>query len=121
MRGVSRSAPLPTTHVFADGEWSLLRTVADALEWSYGWEVPAAQRLRFVLDFAYATGLRASELIGATLGAIETDARGDHWLHLMGKGSKAGKVVLPPLARAALDSYLRWGEWRTEPDTPAAG
>ena len=116
VRGISRSAPLPTTHVFADGEWSLLRMVADALEWSYGWAPAAAQRLRFVLDFAYATGLRASELIGATLGAIETDSYGDQWLHLVGKGSKAGKVVLPPLARAALDSYLAQ---RGVPTTPA--
>ena len=116
VRAVSRCAPLPTTHVFADGEWALLRTVADALEWSYGWKAPAAQRLRFVLDFAYATGLRASELIGATLGSIETDARGDHWLHLVGKGSKAGKVALPPMARAALDHYL---SQRALPNTPA--
>ena len=36
VRGISRSVPLPTTHVFADGEWALLRTVADALEWSTG-------------------------------------------------------------------------------------
>jgi integrase len=46
-----------------------VRTVADGLEWSYGWQPAAAQRLRFVLDFAYATGLRASELVNATLGA----------------------------------------------------
>lgn len=116
VRGISRSAPLPTTHVFGDGEWSLLRTVADALEWPYGWGAAAAQRLRFVLDFAYATGLRASELISATLGAIETDAYGDQWLHLVDKGSKAGKVVLPPLARAALESYL---VQRGVPTTPA--
>src|SRR5207244_1429749 len=80
--------------------------VAEGLEWSDGWEPAAAQRLRFVLDFAYATGLRASELVGAGLGQIESDAHGDHWLHLVGKGSKAGKVALPPLARAALDRYL---------------
>jgi len=116
VRGVSRSAPLPTTHVFADGEWSLLRAVADALEWSYGWAPPAAQRVRFVLDFAYATGLRASELVGTTLGAIETDAYGDRWLHVVGKGGKAGKVVLPPLARAALDTHL---VQRGIPTTPA--
>jgi site-specific recombinase XerD len=45
--------------------------VADGLEWSYGWERGAAQRMRFVLDFAYATGLRASELVGAELGNVE--------------------------------------------------
>ena len=98
MSGVSRETPLAITHVFVNGEGALLRTVADALEWSYRWTAPAAQRLRFVLDFA--TGLRASELVGATLGAIEFDAHGAHWLHLLGKGAKAGKVVLPPRWRA---------------------
>ena len=106
VRGATQSESLAATRVFSEGEWSLLRTLADGLEWSYGWEATAAQRLRFVLDFAYATGLRISELVGATLGQIETDAHGDHWLHLVGKGSKAGKVVLPPLARVALDRYL---------------
>ena len=79
-----------------------------------------------MLDFAYATGLRIGELVGATLGQIEVDAHGDHWLHLVGKGSKAGKVALPPLARAAMDRYLvqrglpttraRW-----KPQTPLIG
>ncbi|WP_265335346.1 site-specific integrase [Paraburkholderia franconis] len=48
--------------------------LADRLEWSYGWSVPAAQRLRLLLDFGYATGLRASELVGATLADIRLDA-----------------------------------------------
>ena len=116
VRGVARVASLATAHVFVGGEWALLRTVADALEWSYGWKPPAAHRLRFVLDFAYATGLRASELVDSTLGSIESDAYGAHWLHLVGKGSKAGKVVLPPLARSALDRYLLH---RGLPTTPA--
>jgi site-specific recombinase XerD len=59
--------------------------------------------LRFVLDFAYATGLRASELVQAKLGMIKDDAKGNRWLHLVGKGSKTGTVVLPPIARVALD------------------
>lgn len=126
VRGAARVASLPATRVFAEGEWSMIQTVAEGLEWSYGWEPAAAQRLRFVVDFAYATGLRASELVGATLGMIEVEAEGEHWLHLVGKGSKAGKVALPPLARAALDRYLvqrrlpttptRW-----EPSTPLVG
>jgi integrase len=74
----------------------------------------------FVLDFAYATGMRASELVGATLGDIEIDPHGDHWLRLVGKGAKAGKVALPPLARGALDRHLverRLPAWSYHPTT----
>lgn len=103
VRGAARSESLAVTRVFGEGEWSVIQAVAEGLEWGHGWQAPAARRLRFVLDFAYATGLRIGELVGATLGQIEVDAHGDHWLHLVGKGSKAGKVALPPLARSALD------------------
>jgi len=123
VRGSARAGVLDTSHVFTEGEWLLIRAIADGFEWSYGWAPEATQRLRFVLDFGYATGLRASELVGATIGDIETDAHGDPWLQIVGKGGKAGKVALPPLARAALDRYLverglpvtpsRW-----YPDTP---
>lgn len=106
VRGTSNLAVMDTSHVFTEGEWAIVRAVADGLEWSYGWTVPAAQRLRFVLDFGYSTGLRASELVGVTLKAIRVDAHDDHWLHLVGKGAKAAKVALPPLARNALTSYL---------------
>ncbi|MDZ5454956.1 site-specific integrase [Azohydromonas lata] len=126
VRGASSTAPLDAGRGFSLPEWRLLRVIADGLEWSYGWSAPAAQRLRFVLDFAYATGLRASELVGATLGAIETDARQESWLHLVGKGAKTGKVALPPLALTALERYLvqrrlpvtptRWA-----PETPLVG
>jgi integrase len=72
------------------------------------------------------TGLRIGELVGATLGQIEVDAHGDHWLHLLGKGSKAGKVALPPLARSALDQYLMQRQLpitpaRWDPKTPLIG
>ena len=56
------------------------------------------------------------ELVHATLGSIEVDAHGDHWLHVVGKGSKAGKVVLPGLARGVLDRHLAQ---RGLPVTPA--
>ena len=121
-----RPAQLDTAHAFSEHEWNLVRVVADGLEWSYGWSEPAAQRLRFMLDFAYATGLRISELVGAQLGAIDSDAHGDAWIRVVGKGHKAGKVVLPPLARAALDRYLVQrglpvtpSKWR--PSTPLIG
>jgi site-specific recombinase XerD len=126
VRGAQRSGKLNIARTFTAGEWALIRTIADGLEWSYGWTVPAAQRLRFLLDFGYATGLRAGELVGVTLGGIEIGSRGECWLHLTGKGAKAGKVVLPPLARFSLDQYLvqrglsvnpaRW-----VPDTPLLG
>nr|WP_082992367.1 hypothetical protein [Paraburkholderia tropica] len=46
-----------------------------------------------MLDFGYATGLRASELVGATLGHIETDPRGDYWLRVTGKGNKLARAA----------------------------
>ena len=96
VRGAARTNAMETHHVFTEGEWGLIRMIANGLEWSYGWTVPAAQRLRFVLDFAYATGLRISELVGVTLRSVHTDGHDDHWLHLVGKGNKPGKVALPP-------------------------
>jgi site-specific recombinase XerD len=116
VRGARRGGKLDRSRSFTASEWELVRTIADGLEWSYGWAVPAAQRLRFVLDFGYATGLRAAELVGVTLGGIETSARGERWLHLTGKGAKPGKVVLPSLASFALDQYLTQ---RGLPVTPA--
>lgn len=106
VRGAARSEATAPTRVFSEGEWALIQAVAQGLEWGQGWEAAAAQRLRFVLDFAYSTGLRISELVGATLGQVEVDGHGDHWLHLIGKGSKDAKVALPSMARAALDHYL---------------
>jgi site-specific recombinase XerD len=102
----ARQETLDTSHAFSEGEWKLLRTLCDGLEWSYGWQPAAAQRLRFLMDFSYSTGLRASELVGATLGSIEVDLRGDHWLRVLGKGNKSGKVALPGMARAALERHL---------------
>jgi site-specific recombinase XerD len=106
VRGADREGALDAGRSFTEGEWSVIRVVADGLEHSYGWSKPAAQRLRFLIDFSYGTGLRASELVGARLGRIEVDAFDDHWLRLRGKGGKAGKVALPPLVRGALDQYL---------------
>jgi site-specific recombinase XerD len=126
VRGSHGAAVLDASHAFSDGEWALARTLADGLEWSHGWTEPAAQRLRFLLDFGYGTGLRASELVGATLGHVEMNARGEHWLRVTGKGGKLARVALPPLAWEALAQYLvgrhlpvtpqRW-----TPDTPIVG
>ncbi|ANB72234.1 integrase [Paraburkholderia phytofirmans OLGA172] len=109
VRGASSHGPLDAARSLTDAEWRTVRALADGLEWSTGWSgwsAPAAQRLRFLLDFSYATGLRAHELVSATLGDIATDARDDAWLQVTGKGAEPGKVALPPLAREALDRYL---------------
>jgi site-specific recombinase XerD len=58
------------------------------------------------LDVSRGFSEGASELVGATLADIQRDEHGDHWLHVLGKGNKRGKVALPPLARSALDKYL---------------
>jgi len=126
VRGGSTASALDASHAFTEGEWALTRTLADGLEWSYGWAKPAAQRLRFLLDFGYATGLRASEFISATLGHVETDARGDHWLRVTGKGGKIARVALPPLAWEALARYLAERDLpilpeRWNPATPVIG
>jgi site-specific recombinase XerD len=106
VRGAGRIGALDASRAFSDGEWALIRVVAEGLEWSHGWSEPAAQRLRFLLDFGYATGLRGGELVGQALRQIRMDGHGDHWLDLVGKGGKSGSVALPALARAALDRYL---------------
>ena len=71
-------------------------------------ETPAGQRDRAVLELLYATGLRASELVGLNLGSI----RADHTLRVLGKGSKERIVPFGERARGALDSWLpvrdRW-------------
>ncbi len=135
VRGSNGAATLDASHAFTEGEWALVRTIADGLEYaeaaasgapSSGWSKAAAQRLRFLLDFAYATGLRASELVGATLKDIRTDARNDHWLQVTGKGRKVAMVALPPLAWDALSHYLAErglpvvpAQWH--PQTPVIG
>ncbi len=106
VRGAQRATDLDASRAFSDGEWALVRALADGLEWSQGWKPDAAARLRFLLDFGYATGLRAAELVGVTLGGIEVGSRGERWLHLVGKGERRGKVVLPSMATQALDQYL---------------
>lgn len=106
VKGAKASAPFGTGRVFNDHEWSLIRPIADEVAWSGGWSEEAAWRLRFVLDFWYATGLRPAEMVNASLGSIRRDAAGDDWLDVVGKGKKKGSVALPLAACGSLDRYL---------------
>ena len=132
-----RPAQLDTSHAFTEHEWKLVRVVADGLEWSYGWSEPAAQRLRFMLDFAYATGLRISELVGAQLGAIDSDAHGDAWIRVVGKGQRPARSCCHRWPAPPFDRYLvqrgcpdafevasidpDWQSWRMEVGSPRGG
>jgi len=107
IKAARRANALDATRAFTEHEWTLIRQAADAIEWTEeGWSTESAQRLRFVLDFWFATGLRPQEMVAATLGELNQDARGDDWLHVVGKGSKEGQVAVPLFARAALERYL---------------
>jgi len=92
-------------NAFTESEWLLVRTITNDLERKHGWEEPAAARARFLLDFSYATGLRAGELVGLGLKQIAPE-EGAWWIDVVGKGSKAARVALPPLGLTALGRYL---------------
>lgn len=106
VRGVKRKAPFDTKKAFSQSEWEVLWFLSEQLETAHGWSSAAAQRLRFVLNFCYATGLRVGEFIHGHLGDIAADAQGHLWLEVVGKGSTAARVALPPLATNALNEYL---------------
>ena len=66
---------------------------------------PARARIRFIVVFLSAVGLRSSELLSAKLGQIQLKPEG--WmLQVHGKGAKNRIVHLPGQAMAALHDYL---------------
>ena len=70
----------------------------------------ARERLRFILMFAYGTGLRASELVTAATGALrhyvgEDDEPYDQ-LVVRGKGRRIRTVPMPLPVMSALSAYL---------------
>jgi site-specific recombinase XerD len=106
VKGAKRITALDVSRGFSEHEWVLIRTIADGVEWGHGWSKAAARRLRFSLDFWYATGLRPHEMVAARLGHIRRDSHDDDWLKVLGKGGKEGEVALPLFATSALDRYL---------------
>jgi site-specific recombinase XerD len=107
VRGAERAGPVDTQRAFSAHEWELICRVADFTAIEDAYSERALARLRFLLDFSYATGLRADELVRATLGDIEVDDQQARWLVVHGKGAKRGRVALPGLAWSALERYLR--------------
>jgi len=66
---------------------------------------PSRERMLFLLSFVEATGLRASELVSAQLGALRRH-RGRWVLQVHGKGARNRLVAVPGQAEQALDAYL---------------
>ncbi|MEI8393520.1 MAG: site-specific tyrosine recombinase XerD [Rhodospirillaceae bacterium] len=69
-------------------------------------EQPTALRLLTLLEMAYASGLRVSELVGLPLSALPRDK---HCLIIRGKGGKERMVPLSDPARAVLETWLATG------------
>ncbi|MGB8421333.1 phage integrase family protein, partial [Paraburkholderia sp.] len=97
--------------------WAFAMRVLDALP-----DSGSAARIRFVLTFAYSTGLRRAELCGAFTDDISVRYAGAelgsiHLLRVVGKGAKERFVPLVPAVLAALGDYL---EIRGFPRDPLA-
>ena len=66
---------------------------------------PSRSRIRFILRFVEAVGLRSAELLQARLGDLRCQPEG--WvLQIHGKGARNRVVVVPGQALAALQDYL---------------
>ena len=66
---------------------------------------PSLHRIRFVVTFMEAVGLRSSELVNARLGDFSLQPEG--WtMRVVGKGSKTRTVFVPRPAFEALQTYL---------------
>jgi len=73
-----------------------------------------AARDMAVVTLLYGCGLRISEALSLTGRAAPLPAT----LRIRGKGGKERLVPVIPVARAAVDTYLRLCPWPVEPETP---
>jgi integrase len=83
-----------------------MRACPRAQPWPSTWAGAGQQAFPRGVSSETSAGWCASELVGAVLRDIRADEHGESWLHVIGKGSKPGRVALPPLATDALDQYL---------------
>ncbi len=68
---------------------------------------PARARMLFIVRFVSGVGLRAAELLTATLSDLRF-ASGGYVLQVVGKGGKPRVVAIPPTAVQALEEYLHY-------------
>ncbi len=116
---------MPQLRALSQKQWALVQ------EWIEGELAaappPALHRLKFILDFAYMTGMRLAELAAAKLGWLRHEQLDDgEWawsIMVLGKRNKWREVPLPDPAVDALRAYLDIRGLRTEifendPETP---
>lgn len=115
---------LPQLRALSQAQWAQVQRWLEDQAQAPG---PATARLRFLLRFAYLTGLRLSELASARLGDLRCEAPDDDedagpaWsLMVLGKRRKWREVPLPSPAVAELQAYLRSRQLAAQPlDNPA--
>ena len=102
------------SRAFTPSAWAALQAQLERLP------APVAARMRWLLVFAQATGLRAAELLRAR--RADFVARdGGWWLHVRGKGARNRMVPVPRAALQATREYfeVRGLEWdAAHPNTP---
>lgn len=123
LEAADAAAPdLEMTHALTRGQWAFLTEYLAGLPLD-----DRTARLRFVLPFAYATGLRLSELVDARTGRLYSksmkDGLGVRWmLKVLGKGQRWRAVPMPSSVMDALKDYLAWrglpAAAECQPDTP---
>ena len=88
-------------------QWAFVKRVADELPD----DDPRTARIRFVLLFAYMTGLRLTELVNARTGHLMVKDFGNDqlpmFLRVEGKGQETREVVIPQALQLALGQYLK--------------
>ena len=96
-------------------QWSFVMSEANKLPE----DSQKSMRIRFILHFAYSTGLRLTELVNAKTGDISVRDFGDDLcpliLKVIGKGSEPREVVLP---RSLLHSMGQYFKTRGIPEDP---
>lgn len=97
----------PQQRVFAAKEWTTITRFAQHAERKLNWSADAAIRVRFILAFCVATGVRVNELATIRLRDFERVSSRECWVTVRGKGGKRARVAIPPAAWQALIVYLR--------------
>lgn len=97
---------LELTRVLSESQWEFLQTHVESMPPSSG-----RDRTRFVLAFAYSTGMRLSELVGSTVEMLYSrplrGQLGQRWmLNVLGKGGKWRAVPMSDGVMASLSTYL---------------